>query len=193
MYVLCVWIGDWQWLDLENVPGPLDWIAFVLGGLGIGFTIWQLMRSKGALRAAADALDETRGTLMRNQLIGVLPGLEEVSDGLDAAMVSDNRDAAAAALKLFVLRSAEVVALLQSTSSAHSETISELEAAGVLALEARAGLYGPPGETTHQIAQAAATRIRGAGPQIRALSVLIKNDAHPVVQNGRRSGLKGGA
>jgi hypothetical protein len=43
-------------LDPTNVPGALDWVAFFLGGAGIGFTIWQLLRSKGALKAARDVL-----------------------------------------------------------------------------------------------------------------------------------------
>ena len=181
-------IGDRKWLDLASVPNGLDWLAFVLGGLGIGFTIWQLMRSKGALRAAAEALDETRGVLMRNQLIAVLPGLELVSDEIDSAMHRDDRESAGASLASFVLRSAEVVALLDVTSSAFADVISELTSAQKVALRARAGLYGSPELTTLEIVEEAATQIRDIGPQIRTLSVMIKNDAQsagtPLIAKG---------
>ena len=71
--------GEFAWVDFSNVPGFLDWVAFCFGAAGIGFTVVQLARSRGALKAAATALRETRATLIRNQLVSVLPGFEEIS------------------------------------------------------------------------------------------------------------------
>ncbi|MFC0678329.1 hypothetical protein ACFFGH_10805 [Lysobacter korlensis] len=105
-------IGDWQWLDFENVPGVLDWTAFVLGALGIGFAIYQLTRSRNALTAARDALVSTRKSLVKNQLVAVLPRLEEIDHALDDALVADDREGAGSALVRYRYFTAEVSALL---------------------------------------------------------------------------------
>ena len=91
-------IGDWRWLDLGNVPGVLDWVAFILGTIGMAVALVQLFKSRGALAAAKQALDDARRGLVRDQLLQVLPRFTEISASLDDAIRADSRELAQKAL-----------------------------------------------------------------------------------------------
>lgn len=108
-----MYIGDWQWIAWDNIPGGLDWVAFVLGGAGIGFTIVQLVRSKNALQAAKQALDDARLDLIGSRLAAVIPRLQEVISLLDTAVHENERVTTYVFLAEGSRRTAEVRALLE--------------------------------------------------------------------------------
>jgi hypothetical protein len=167
-----------QYVDFNNVPGVLDWLAFILGGLGIGFTVVQLIRSRGALKAAAKALTDTRSTLIKNQLLSTLPAFEEISAVVDNALSTDpDRDPMQQALTRFCLHAQEAASLLKSsTNGQFDEVIREIVGTADEASQARAGLFSNVGATIHDIAGDAATSIRNLAPKIRGVAVDIRND-----------------
>lgn len=164
------------WVDLVSRPTALDWIGFILGSAGIGFTVWQLVRSRGALKAAEKALRETRSTLIKNQLISALPAFREIGISVDAAVGRDDRSGAQAALEIFCVRAYEVVSLLQSTTDRYGELTAEILGAAELADSSRADLFGRPGETVYDIVGLAADGIRTLVPKLSGASVDIRND-----------------
>ncbi|WDG17490.1 hypothetical protein [Microbacterium sp. Clip185] len=170
-------LGEWVWLDLANVPGVLDWVAFVLGGAGIGFTIWQLLRSRSALVAAQKALEHTQSVLIRNQLLAVLPPFSELSDRLDAAMRSNSREEAEQALSRFCYQSSEAAALLKNSGLDHTEIVQKMVVTTRAAQVARAGLFDNEEMTVADIVGIAATTIRDLGPEVHGVAVVIRNDA----------------
>ncbi|MGW9168420.1 hypothetical protein [Agromyces sp. NPDC055658] len=171
-----MYIGEFQWLDFTNVPGLLDWVAFVLGGLGIGFTIVQLTRSKGALKAAEQALESTRASLVRNQLVAVLPAFEEISREIDGALEADDRKRMAEALHRFSYRAVEVVVLLKSSNAGFEDLANEIANEGSDASEARGKLYGEPTATVDELVGTTASQIRLLAPRISGVAVSIRND-----------------
>lgn len=141
-------MGDWRWVDVNAAPTMLDWIAFVLGGAGIAFTIVQLLRSKGALQAARDELNRTRSTLMKNQLLAVLPGFEEILVTLEQAIRDNNRDLADEQLTRFAYRSQEAAELLKGSSEEFTPMVDSLIEAARNATTTRSSLFGGRNKTT---------------------------------------------
>jgi hypothetical protein len=172
-------IGDWEWLDPANVPGALDWIAFVLGGAGIAFTIWQLLRSKGALKAARDALVLAQGQLNRNQLLLVLPTVDEIERALEAALQKNSARATEEALSRFGRYAAETTALLTPMAE-HTRVRDDLADVAQLASYARSRMFVDSGETppptSRDIAGEAARAIADHGQELRRIAISIQND-----------------
>lgn len=171
-----MYLGDWHWVDLNGVPTALDWFAFVLGGLGIGFTIYQLLRSKGALEAARTELDRTRTTLMKNQLLAVLPGFEEILVNLDQSIRDDDRDKADLQLTRFAYHSQEAAELLRGSSDEFSSMVESLVDTAQKATVTRSTLFGSPTRTTAQLIGQPSGEFRLLVTEIRGLSVFIRND-----------------
>lgn len=169
-------IDDWMWLDFTSVPGLLDWIAFVLGGAGILFTVVQLVRSRGALIAARDALNETRQNLTRNQLVALLPSLESVSSDLDRAVRRNKRSGADEALQRFSVKAAESATLLAATTTQFSDLVDDFISIIGDVADARAGLFANPTLDVHDIAGDAARRVRDLIPTVQRASTVIRND-----------------
>ena len=166
------------WIDFGNVPGLLDWMGFVLGGIGIGVTLFQLFRSRGALKAASRALIETRASLIKNQLVAILPNLEGISHAVDHAIALDDRDAAEVALEQFCLYANESATLLKSAGEGgeFNEIVHDLLAVSDSAGDARAGLFGHPGETVSDIIGLTASQVRNLAPRIKGTATAVKND-----------------
>lgn len=171
-----MYLGDWRLVDLNAAPTLLDWVAFVLGGLGIGFTIWQLLRSKGALKAARDELNRTRSTLIKNQLLAVLPGFEEILVNLEQSIRDDARDQANAQLTRFAYHSQEAAELLKGSSEEFTSMVETLVEAAQTATRARSSLFGSPNRTTSQLIGQPMGDFRLLVTEIRGLSVSIRND-----------------
>lgn len=172
-----MYIGNWQWLDFALVPGWLDWVAFVLGGAGIGFTILQLLRSKGALESARRALVTTQSTLIKNQLLGILPKFSELSHAVDVALDLPDRSRMDEALERFCLSASEAATLLEVSYKDFGNVVSEILDVVNEASEARSGLFGNREVELRDIAGAAASSIRNLAPRISGITASIRNDA----------------
>lgn len=171
-----MYLGDWRWVDPSAAPNWLDWVAFVLGGAGITFTIVQLLRSKGALEAARDELNRTRSTLIKNQLLAVLPGFEEILVNLDQSIQNDDREQANIQLTRFAYHSQEAAELLKSSSEEFESMVVTLANSARNATLARSALFESPGQTTAQLLGEHTGDFRLLVTDIRALSVSIRND-----------------
>ncbi|WP_407358042.1 hypothetical protein LTA6_002632 [Microbacterium sp. LTA6] len=171
-----MYIGDWNWLDFANIPGVLDWIGFVFGGLGIGFALVQLYKSRGALQAAKDALDDAREILVRDQIIVLLPAFSEIAASLAGAMSANSRDVAIDVLQRFSERASEAEQLLTNRQTPQSEAVSELLDARVAAAKAIDRLYSRFDLTTAQRVGAAAAKIRSTAVTLNAVHVLVRNE-----------------
>lgn len=175
-----VYLGDLQWLDLSSAPGPLDWVAFGLGGLGIGFTIYQLLRSKGALKSAELALNSTRKTLMTNQLVALLPRIKSTMENFEATLRADSsadRDQLSQQLADLMDYSAEAAELLSATND--SDPTAEIVFIN-LRMEAetmRAQLYeAAAGCSLKDSFARPLRRLRTVVLSIHSLSVRLRND-----------------
>ncbi|GAA1565598.1 hypothetical protein [Leucobacter aridicollis] len=168
--------NSWKWIDLSAIPGPLDWAGFVLGGLGIGFTIYQLMKSKGALNAAREELERTRATLIKNQLLSVLPGFEELMDRIDDAVRTGNREELSTQFQKFAYRLAEAIPLLESGSTSFSSLIESMKSEITKALEARSSLYGSPDTPVDELVRVNVDSLQILVTQIKTTTVSVRND-----------------
>lgn len=175
--------GGFAWVDYSNVPGVLDWVAFWLGAAGIGFTVVQLYRSRGALQAAATALSETRATLIRNQLVSVLPAFEEVSKSIDSALGSQDRDQLQEGLGRFSFRAHEAASLLRASTTEFEPLVADILQAAESASTARSNLYGDATSRLETLAGDAASIIRNLAPRISGAAVSIRNDPGKVKQD----------
>ncbi|GAA2910603.1 ATP/maltotriose-dependent transcriptional regulator MalT [Microbacterium keratanolyticum] len=171
-----MYIGDWHWLDFANIPGMLDWIGFVLGGLGIVVALVQLYKSRGALQAAKNALDEARNGLVRDQIIVLLPSFSEIASSLTGAMHADSREAAVDVLQRFSERASEAEQLLTNRGTLHEEAVRELSDARAAAAKAIDRLYRKPDMTTAERVGTAATKIRAVAVTLNAIHVLVRNE-----------------
>lgn len=171
-----MYLGSWQWVDLNAVPTLLDWVAFVLGGAGIAFTIVQLLRSKGALNAARNELNRTRSTLIKNQLLAVLPGFEEILFNLDQSIRDNDREQADIQLTRLAYHSQEAAELLKGNSEDFAPMVDTLIDAAQTATTSRSALFGSPNKTTAQLVGQPIGEFRLLVTEIRGLSVSIRND-----------------
>lgn len=164
------------WIDFSNVPGLLDWVAFLLGALGIGFTVIQLFRSRGALKSAAAALQNTRDTLIRNQLVSVLPAFEEISKSIDAALTSKNRTQLQEGFARFTFRAHEAVSLLNSSTNEFETIVEEILSVAESASTARSSLYSDATTPLDILVGDAASSVRNLAPRVSGAAVSIRND-----------------
>lgn len=171
-----MYLGDWQWLDFANIPGVLDWIGFVLGGLGIAFALVQLYKSRGALQAAKDALDDARNVLVRDQIIVLLPAFSEIAASLADAMSADSRDVAIEVLQRFSERASEAEQLLANREDPQTEAVGELLEARIAAAKAIDRLYRSFDQSTAQRVGAAAAKIRSVAVTLNGVHVLVRNE-----------------
>jgi hypothetical protein len=175
-------ISAFAWVDRANVPGVLDWWAFVLGGLGIGFTIWQLLRSRSALDAARNALNETQSLLVANQALFALPVFQEISDSIDLALSEESRTDLQRAFGRFAIRASEISSLLRALDRAEYQNIVDrLDDVSAEVGASRANLFASPDETCHTLGGEAASSVRELAISLNGLAVTIKND--PGVRN----------
>lgn len=167
-----------MWYDLANVPGVLDWIAFVLGTLGIGFTVIQLLRSRSALKAAELALIETRDILIQNQLGSVLPGFEEISNSINASLAADVKDRwqVEAGFGRFVSHGHEAIALLSDSTSDFASLIRSIETSIRLVSKARSSIFTDTTTPLEELVGEAATSVRDLAPKLKGAAVSIRND-----------------
>jgi hypothetical protein len=175
--------GEFAWIDYSNVPGLMDWVAFSLGAAGIGFTVVQLARSRGALKAAAKALSETRATLIRNQLVSVLPAFEEISKSIDAALGSKNREQLQEGFGRFSFRAHEAVSLLNASTTEFELLVEEILNAAESASTARSNLYSDATSALEVLVGDAASSIRNLAPRVSGAAVSIRNDPGKVKQD----------
>lgn len=173
------------WIDLANVPGLLDWAGIGLGIVGFGLTLFQLFRSRGALNAAANALRDTRATLIKNQLMAVLPVFEEISSTLDGALGKRDRDELQQTLGRFSNRAEESAALLTDSTEVFATFVQALISVSDEASEARSALFLDETTSVAEIAGPVASRIRELAPKIVGVQITIKNDPGKV-KNARR-------
>ena len=169
-------LGNWQWINWSNIPGLLDWIAFILGGVGIFVALRQLFKSTGALRAAEKALKETRSTLIKNQLVAILPGITEISTSIDATLQSDNPDEAQKALGRFSDFAQESAVLLVATTRDFEEIAQALVSASAEASAARGQLFRREDQSVVELIGPVAATIRNLGPRVRGASMSLRND-----------------
>lgn len=171
-------------IDTANVPGVLDWWGFVLGGAGIAFTVVQLIRSKGALLAAKEALEDTRASLISNQAIFVLPAFQEISDSIDAAIRADDRDDLQKALNRFNVRAHEAINVLQALEQRdYEQVIADLEMITSEVGDARDGLFSDASADCLSIGGDVASHIRALSPKLGGLAVNIRNKPGTRVTN----------
>lgn len=171
-----MYIGNWQWIDFGSAPSPVDWLAFILGGTGILFTIAQLLRSKGALKAARNELERTRAMLIKNQLVAVLPGFEELMTNLDRSIRHDDRLQLEDHLHRFAYHAYEAAALLTESSPEYHEIAQEVIEGGNFAMEAKSLLYGSPGVIAEELLGQKADQLRQLVLRLHGLAVSIRND-----------------
>lgn len=158
------------------MPGLLDWIAFVLGMIGMAVALFQLFRSRNALVAAREALEEARETLIRDQTLQVLPSFSEISESLDDAMRQDSREFAELALQRFSFKASEALALLADSKRQYPDQVSALTKAKNAAGIARSRLFGSPDKSTTDLVGAAATQIRDIAVALREVAVIVSNE-----------------
>ncbi|MBN7792507.1 hypothetical protein [Microbacterium esteraromaticum] len=171
-----MFIGGWQWLDWTNIPGLLDWLGFILGGVGIGFALHQLYSSRGALAAAKAALDEARQSLIRDQIIVLLPAFTEISAALTAAMDENSRPIAQQLLQRFNEKANEAQALLENHSTQYGEAIKELSDARVAVMGAIDRLYSAPSQSTAQRVRPALAHVGSVAATLQGVLILIRNE-----------------
>lgn len=177
-----MYIGNWHWMDPGSVPGPLDWVAFLIGGAGIGFTIYQLLRSRSALEAARQALVSTRASLIRNQLVEVLPQFQTTMTEIDRSLrAEDYRDQLDLHLERLIRYSRETVELIDSCGEdlgqATYEVVSVLQAAESM----RSRLYRRPGDTSEDLTWPLRS-LRSAVSRLHSLTVRLRNDPGQILQ-----------
>lgn len=161
-------------LDTANVPGLLDWIGFILGAAGLGFTVHQLLKSRNALQAAAKALEETRANLIKNQLVSQLPVFGVMAETITNSVRNNTPEAAITALNEFRLRAYEVHVLLRETDAGAEDLLDEIKACGDAAGSARAKLFDNLSETVKDRIGSEADKIQLLIPQISAAAVTVK-------------------
>jgi hypothetical protein len=165
------------WIDPTNVPGTLDWIAFLLGGAGIAFTAIQLVRSRGSLAAAEDALKKARASLLANQAIFVLPAFQEISDSIDAAIRADNRDELQTGLSRFSARAHEAISVLRALENViYNPFVTEIEGVIPEVGDARDRLFSDANSDCLAIGATVASHIRALSPRLSGLAVGIRNE-----------------
>lgn len=169
-------IGDWEWLDWANVPGLLDWIGFVLGGAGLAFAVVQLTRSRSALTAAEQALDEAREGLIRDQVIAILPTFGELAESLMNAADADSREVAKRVLLRFTVSAREAEVLLGSRAKRHPDAIRELSDARRAAIFAIDRLHNEHSQTTSQRLGDAAGAIHSVAATLSGVRAMIRNE-----------------
>lgn len=169
--------GDWQWVDNTNIPGWLDWIAFVLGGIGLVAALVQLFRSRGALEAAAEALKTTRRALISNQLLAVLPAFEEIANSLPAAVHADNRVLTGELLLRFEYRVQESLAMLEALDPQFHSAIPTLKTGAQQARTAHTNLYyALTTETTEQRVGKVPAQIVLVALELKALETRLRHN-----------------
>lgn len=141
-------IGGWQWLDYTNVPGVLDWVAFVSGVLGlllglggIAFTICQISKSRGALEAAKDALETTRSTLIKNQLASILPRFEATLNLIENAINADQRNVLQVHLLSLRKDAIESIRLLELSDGGPTESVNHLQSVANISADMHSTLF----------------------------------------------------
>lgn len=170
-----MYIGNWQILDWDNIPGFFDWVAFILGLTGIGFTLIQLLKSKGALKAAEKALNDTRDDLIANQLLYALAIFPDLSTTVDDALTMDDRESMQKALSTYCDQSVEVAALLRSSGTMHDDVAETLVNSSNSASKARAALFSEQDMSVQEIASGVAELIRDVTLTLRSKAVEIRN------------------
>jgi hypothetical protein len=177
-------------VDCASTPSQLDWWAFILGGIGIGFTVIQLIRSRGALNAARDALESTRASLIKNQLVSVLPGFQEISASIDAALSEPSRIPMQQALSRFCIHGYEAATLLRDTSAEFEGLAEQIIQTTDTASKARAGLFANPRKSVHDIAGSSAEEARNLAARISGVATSIRNDPGSGPIKLKRSGTR---
>jgi len=177
-----MFIGSWQWVDPAVSFGFLDWIAFALGALGIGFTIFQLLRSRGALQAAREALEETRSSLIKNQLAEALPQFRTIMQQVENSLRQQNmNDQLDGHLEHLIRHSRETVELIAAYGADLGQASYDVVAVVHSAEAMRARLYGRPEETGRELAQSL-NRLRSNVSKMDSLSVRLRNDPGQILK-----------
>lgn len=172
-----MYIGSWQWVDFGNIPSVLDYVGFLIGGAGIGFTVVQLMKSRSALDAAAKALKDTRGTLMQNQLLAILPRFKDVYSRLDKAIELDQRNEVESALSHYCGLAGEAIVLMQSSVPTFDVEQGFLKSSVDIVSAVRSLLYSDRLTDLRDLVESAATSIREIEQKVVAVTVTVQNDA----------------
>lgn len=177
-----MFIGSWQWVDPGVSFGVLDWVAFVLGALGIGFTIFQLLRSKGALQAAREALEETRSSLIKNQLAEALPQFRAIMQQVENSLLQQNtNEQLDGHLEDLIRHSRETVELIAAYGADLGQASYDAVAVVQSAEAMRARLYERPDETAQYLAQPL-RQLRSNVSKMHSLSVRLRNDPGQILK-----------
>lgn len=177
-----MFIGNWQWVDPGVSFGFLDWIAFILGALGIGFTIVQLLRSKGALQAARRALESTRSSLIRNQLAEALPQFHTIMQQIESSLRQQNfNEQLDGQLEHLIRHSRETVELIAADGADLGQASYDVVAVLQSAEAMRSRLYGSPDETAQDLTQLLG-RLRSTVSRVHSLTVRLRNDPGQILK-----------
>lgn len=140
--------GDWVVLDWSNVPGLFDWFGLALAVAGFWIAIRQLQKSRSALVAAEETLKSAKVSFSTNQLIGVLPAFEEISNQLNVAVRDDLAGIAEVSLVRFQLKRSEALALMRLLPERHQTLIPSFNRVGNVAQTAYSNLFSGTLEST---------------------------------------------
>lgn len=169
-------------MDPGAAFGILDWVAFVIGGAGIGFTIFQLLRSKGALEAAREALESTRASLIRNQLAEVLPQFQTIMEDVERSLrAEDYRGQLDQHLERLIHYSHETVELIDAFGEELGQASYDVASVLRAAESMRARLYGSPDDTIEDLTQPLRW-LRSTVSKVHSLTVRLRNDPGQILK-----------
>lgn len=109
-----------------------DW-ASIVGSVGLVIAIVQLLRTKRAVTVATEAIGRTEQALALNQVLVLLPQLTRLEGDLDAAVLTNTRDAVVRYLVEWRRVAMELHGLTRHQSYAIDEELAQLRGSAVAA------------------------------------------------------------
>ena len=106
--------------DAASAPGWHDYLGLLLGVVGFGIAIWQIIVARKESTKARLALEQAQRHLSQNALMSLVPQLQTISHDLDFALPAGNIEVAKRALVRFGLLASEAEALLVSIPGDHT-------------------------------------------------------------------------
>lgn len=177
--------GVSSWVDTTSVPGIFDLIAFIVTAIGIGIALRQLFKSRSAIEAAQETFETTRSTLIRNQLIAVLPRFETNMGNLNRAMRDEQREIVVSELTRFGSDISEALVLLRAHSSDYEDVAKQMESARQFAGDAIHYLYGESETEIAVLIRAEVAPLRELVTLVRGMQTQIQHDPGKSHVNGR--------
>lgn len=120
---------EWHLYDDAVNPGWFDWLGLAIALVGFGVTIYQVVKTRSAAKAATAALTTAQGQLAKRALLAIGPQLQSIQLDLGYTMKKNNADIAERTLVRFGLIAREASGLLITLGVGHEDLAERMRAA----------------------------------------------------------------